>query len=374
MPGLVPRDFVLRSDGLEWLGWQSMNVRQSLDSAAHSFSMTTTDRLSERLSRWNIRGGSEVEILIDGALIFSGYAQKYSVSIGSSDHSISIEGSSKTIDAVECSHLGPYFWKNTTPETIIRQVLEPFGFGANFPAKAMKHIGNTGFKVDVEKSPFEIIKELAERDGLTVMAGLDGNFTLYDGDAGSLAGSISRGQYTSISSDHDLSQAFSEIIVKGQKNERGSVTKGNFDAAQRSERTITNPLKVGNLSNPVALRYRPTVYVQNNEADANEAFGEFVKSRFTGDIITASVTVKSHINPEGDIWQAGQLVWLEEELLSVNQFLVVSDVEFKLDAGGYETTLGLKIPNSYDPLGQPDTLSARRGDGEFGNATRAVWV
>lgn len=370
MPQLIPRDFVLLCDGLEWRGWKSLSVSRSLDEAASTFSISTTDRLQERLSKWNVRGGSEVEIRIDGEPIFLGYAQKYSVSISDSDHSINVEGASKAIDAVECSNLGPYFWKNTTPEAIIRQVLTPFGIGVTFPDKAMKAIGKEGYRVEIEKAPFDIVRELAERDGLTVTSGLNGDIILFKGDVIGNAGFIGRGQYTSISSEHDLSQAFSQIVVKGQKNNRAD----SFDANQRSEVKKDNPLKVGNQNNPLPLRYRPIVYVENNTGEANDDFGEFVKSRFTGDAITASLSVKSHRNPEGDIWSPGQLVWLDEPLLSVEQFLVVSEVQFLLGDDGFAANLSLKVPSAYTP-GQSKPLGpSGRSNGVFGNAEQAIWA
>lgn len=372
MPDLVPNKFALRCDGVDWEGWLSFSVKQSLDGAYHSFTMNTTDRNQAKIGQWNVRGGSIVEILINNLPIFSGYVQKYSVNISDSDHSISIEGASKTVDASECSHLGPYFWKNTSAESVVSEVLKPFGFTATYD-KPLKAIGKEGYKVEVEKSPFEIIKELAERDGLTVITELNGNFRFYDGTKAKEVGFIGRGQYIDLSVDHDLSQAFSEIVVKGQDNDRSKPDRATFKAKQQSETKVDNPLRVGARSNPETIRYRPAVYVQNGDKDAGKAFAEFVKSRFTGDVITANATVKTHLTPSGDIWQAGQLVWLEEPLVSVAQWLVVSDVEFKLDDGsGYQTVLGLKIPNSYDPLGKGDSSQVRKASGEFGNAERAV--
>lgn len=376
MSGLIPRKFMLRCNGSEWQGWKSLSVKQSLDSVAHGFSIEATDRALEKLGRWNVQGGSEVEILIDGDRVFRGYVQKYAVKIGASDHSISIEGSSRAIDLVECSHMGPWFWKNTTPEAIIAEVLKPFGFAATFD-RAMKPIGKEGYKAEVGKLAFDIIKELAERDGMTAISDLDGNIRLYDGKNAADAGAIIRGDYVDISADHDLGQAFSEIVVKGQQNDRAKPAKAAFAKKQRGEHKVSNSLAVGSKTNPRPLRYRPIVYVQNGNDDAQKAFAEFVRSRFTGDVITASVTVKSHRNPKGNIWAAGQELFLQEELLSVAQKLVVADVEFKLDDSGYQTVLGLKIPASYDPLGSStarDALirGARRATGAFGNATRAI--
>lgn len=373
MPSLTPSKFSLVCDGIEWTQWKSFSVKQSLDQAAHSFNMETTDMALDKIARWNVKGGSVVDVYIDGNLIFSGYVRKYGVNISAASHSITIEGASKGVDAAECSHLGPYFWKNTSPEAIITAVLNPYGITASFD-KPMKAIGREGFKVEVEKPPFEIIKQLAERDGLTVIADTAGNFRLYDGSNAAYAGSIERGDYVEISADHDLSAAFSEIIVKGQQNSREKPTKANFQAKQRHETTVKNPMLVGSTRNPIDLRYRPALYVKNDEKDAAKAFAEFVKSRFTGDVITAAVTVKSHLNPRGKIWEAGQEVFLNEELLSVAQRLVVADVEFSLSDGGYKTALGLKIPNSYDPLGDPARGELRRLTGEFGAATAAVYT
>ena len=369
---LVPNKFQLICEGLAWEGWQSFSIRQSLDSGAHSFSMQTTDRFKQLIGRWNVRGGSEIEIKIADETVFKGYVQKYSVNISADAHTITLEGASKAIDIIECSHLGPYFWKNTTGEAVIREVLKPFGLSVTFD-KGLKAIGATGYKVEVEAKPFEIIKEIAARDGLTVLTDFNGNLRLYDGKNAPQAGSIGRGDYISISSDHDLSQAFSEIVVKSQQNDRGKPVKATFNTKQRSEATSSNNLILKTTANPLNVRHRPIVYVKNDQGDAAESFGDFVKSRFTGDVITASAVVKSHLNKAGKIWGIGQEVFLQEELLSVNQKLVVSEVDFSLSQdSGYQTNLVFKIPETYDPLEGASSASLRQAKGEFAIASKAL--
>ncbi len=386
---LTPRIFKLKCEGVEWQGWTSFSIRQSLDDVSHSMSLETTDRLNGRLANWNVRGGSFIEFEIDGIKVFAGFVQKYSVSIDNNAHSISLEAASRSIDAVECSHLGPYFWKNTNPETVINDVLRPFGFSAIID-RAMKPIDKSGYRVDPDKKPFEIIKELAERDSLTVLTDMQGNFRLSDGKNAPFAGKIIPGDFIAINADHDFSEVFSEIVVKSQQNDREKPTKASFDKKQRNQaisknnKILQNPKQkpkqsgfgISSRQNVNQTRFRPLVYVKNDSEDAAKSFADLVKTRFTSDVIAASVTLKSHRTTGGiGIWGIGQEVELSVPMISVEQRLIISAVEFSVDeSSGFQAQLSLKIPNGYDPQSTAKLGQSRRETGEFGLASQALFA
>ncbi len=352
----------LLCDGRVWQGWQSFTVTHSIEQLAHSFSFTTTDQYQEGLDRWNVRGGSEIKFYIDDILIVSGFVRKYNVAISDTSHSITIEGDSKAIDLLEASHLGPYYWPEGPAESVITSVLAPFGADLLLQ-KQLKPIPAGGYRVEVTESPYDIIKKLLDRDGLTIHTDSSGVIVATNSEIASNAGAIGRGDYTSISVDHDLTASFSEIIVKSQKNNTDSESKASFDSSQRNQKSIKNPSET---------RYRPIVFTNSGEGDAQEQLAQEIKSRFAGDTVTSSVTLKTHLDKLGNLWAVNKLVYLDEPLVYAKQSLLVSQVEFSLsESDGFSCNLELKVPASFNS-GAPDPRSARTGeDGPFTVVTGA---
>jgi prophage tail gpP-like protein len=333
--------FSLVCDGIAWTGWLDWSVRQSMDQAAHSFTFSTTDKLQAGLARWNVKGGSRVEFFIDKLKVVEGYVRKYSPSISEDNHSIRIEGDSAAIDLVESSHIGPYFWKSgVAAKTAIDDVLKPFGASVQIDG-TLTAFDKAGFRVGANDSPFEIIRQIAERDKKTVYTASDGKLVITDEASATEAGRIARGAYIAVSADHDLTNNYSAVHVKSQSNDREEATKDNFTKKQQYSKVISNPVTGG--------RYRPLVFVTSGETEKKGELAAYLRSRFAGDVIAATVTVKSHLNPAGALWGVNQKIFLDEPLIDAKQALVTSEVEFSVsESEGYQTRLTLKLPETYD--------------------------
>lgn len=341
----------LYCNGQVYQGWTSFSVKQSMEAATGGMSLTSTDAEAVGISTWNVQGGSEVNLRVDGIDLFNGYVTKYEVGIGESEHSISIEAASKAIDAVECSHKGPYFWKSNskwdidgspiTAPKIIEQVLRPFGINSMVFGD-MKPIAKDGFRVEVDKSPFDIVKDLAALSGMTVYSDGSGILIISNsGEGRSDAGIIGRGRYASLNVSHDMSVAYSEVIIKAQENDKdGDETKARFNDRQRKELTAVNS---------AGIRYRPIISVEDGTKEQQETFAEYVRDRLVGDAITVTATVKSLKNPNGSAWQLGQYCYIDEPLVDVRRKLIVSEAEFSLDDSiGFSVNLTFKPAQVFD--------------------------
>jgi prophage tail gpP-like protein len=348
-------------DGKTWEGWKSFSVKHDMESAVHSLTIDTTDREIRGVGAWNVKGGSEIQFYIDEYLIFDGYAHKYDVNISSSNHSIGIEGSSKAIDIVECSHLGPYFWKNTDAKSIVSDVLEPFEIKFQIEGDLGK-IGKEGFRAGVNETPFEIIRKLAEKARMTVYTTSKSELLITDGKKTTDGGRLARGDWTQISSSHDMSASFSKIIVKSQQNDRDEATEANFTKKQQSEKSFTNKSET---------RHRPLVYVGNGESDTQAELAEYVRQRFLGDKISAELTVKSHLNKAGKLWEINQKLSVDEPLLDLSgSALIIAALEFKLDdGGGFETVISLKPPKVFNQ-DEVSKIETRQAEGAFEEGMR----
>jgi prophage tail gpP-like protein len=359
--------FTLICDGVSWEGWKSFSVRMSMEQAAHSFTFTTTDREQAGLKKWNVKGGSRIDFLIDDVKVVSGFVRKYNPSISAESHDISIEGESSAIDLVESSHLGPYFWKSVSAQSVIEAVLKPFGVTAKIDS-GLTAIPKTGFRVGNNESPFEIVRKIAARDQKTVYTDSAGNLVVTNSAASVDAGEIGRGDYTSASASHDLTNAFSEIHIKSQTNDRDESSKENFTKKQRSKKVVKAKVPGGGstVTNSAAARHRPLVYVDSGDAEKQSDRAEYIRSRFAGDVITASVTLKSHLNKKGDTWAINQKLTLNEPLLDANLELVVSELEFSLDeSSGFNTTLSLKLPSVFNAKAPTARAARLSEDGAF---------
>ncbi|MEP2736731.1 MAG: phage baseplate assembly protein [Erythrobacter sp.] len=340
----------LISNGRTWTGFQTVSILKSMDDVVHALTLQTTDRANEGIERWNVQGGSAIQVEIDGVLSFDGYVTRYSPNIGAESHSISIDASSRAIDIVECSHDGRVFWKNVSAESIIREVIAPFGLALDIQSP-MKAIGKTGFRVGVDESPFSIIRTLAEKNGLSVYSLVDGTIVLSRTPSEEIVSTIGRGQYVSMSTNHDLSQSFSEVIVKSQQN----TTEKDFAGQQRVERRFDNTAQT---------RHRPLVVIKNGTDEEQRDFAQMAQRRFSGNVLGATVTVKSAFrNPTNGprmMWDINAIVFVDEPAADVSQNLLIKEVEFSVSEGqGFQTNLILGLAESYDYLtpDRPQTIT-----------------
>ena len=335
-------EITLVSNGITWRGVKSLSIRKSLDQVQHSFGIVTTDRFQEGLARWNVRGGSDIQLYIEGTLLFDGFVNNYTVDLAEKQHTVSVAGSSKPLDIVECGHEGPYFWKNTTYEQIIRDVLKPYGLPVKF-SKPLKALPITGFRVAVNDRAFDIIRRIAEDNGLTVFSEIDGTVALGDGTDATGGTVLGRGDYISLSTEHKISRSNSQIIVKSQRNDYKT-----GHTPQQSEKVVSNESQ---------SRYRPLVVLHTGD---ETEFADYANHRFAGDEKTAEIVVKSAFDKQGRLWDINQKVHLTEPFVDIDDELLIADYALNLDEGsGLTVTLGLRVPQTYAP-GSTSTLFARR--------------
>lgn len=403
-----PGDIWLTCEGINWYGWQSLSIKSSLSQVQHSFEMKTTDieRLGDEL--WNVKGGSEISIYFRNIRIFTGYVQKYDVSLSADSHEISIAGESKAIDLVQCSHVGNYFWKNVSGETVVKEVVKPFGIPIRIDKK-LKPIPKEGLRVAVDSSAFDVIKKVAEQNALLVYTMQSGTVCITDDPSQKQLSPavLAPGDYVSISVNSDYSTVFSEVILKSQektyktkefkkrqqkkkvkkntkkrskrsKEKQEEDEKDNKDKAkQKKTRTETRRsrrrkkskkakratararrtrkkkaepkiINLGTHTNSQDLRYRPLVIISNGKDDAQQDLVKNANRRLNGDGKKVSITVKSPYTPTGEIWGIGQYVSLNDEIMGVKGSYIISDLSFSLSDSGFETNMDLCLPHVFN--------------------------
>lgn len=355
-----PGDIWLACEGQSWFGWKSLSIKSSLSQVQHTFEMKSTDILKLGEKQWNVKGGSEVSIYFRNVRIFTGYVQKYDVSLSADSHDISIAGESKAIDLVQCSHVGKYFWKNVSGESIIKEVVKPFGIDIQIDAK-LKPIPKEGLRVAVDSAAFDVIKKVAEQNSVLIYTTQSGTIRIAEDPSQGQAFELLPGDYTSISVNTDYSTVFSEVILKSQEKtykkkefkkrqqkEHKSKDKKKDKATKPASNPSPNITTVGTKTNSKELRYRPLVIISDGKDESQKDLVQSANRRLNGDGKKISLTVKSPYTPTGEIWGIGQYVVMKDEIMGIDGSYIISDVSFSLSDSGFETQLDLCLPHVYN--------------------------
>ncbi len=227
----------VKIDGIDNLQeWQSISIKQSMGTVQHSVDLSVTDVFDFQHRRYNRHGGSRIEIFLDKDYkLFDGWVQTYKESATATSHTINVSAESLAIDLVQASHIGKYFWQNCTAESIIQEVVKPFNIDVKIN-KPLLPISKEGLRVAVDTTAFDILKKIAEQNGLLIFTDTNGvvNIGLPASNKGVL---LTTGDYTKIDIDHDFTAIFSKLIIKSQQKTH---EKKKFKQQQQKQTVINN--------------------------------------------------------------------------------------------------------------------------------------
>ena len=87
-------------------GWQRVSVTRPLAAIPARFSIEVTEKYPTG-GDIDLKAGTPCTVQIGGDLVLTGYVDRYASSISASQHTIRVEGRSKSEDLVDCSALVP---------------------------------------------------------------------------------------------------------------------------------------------------------------------------------------------------------------------------------------------------------------------------
>ena len=341
----------LRVDGREYSDWLSAEVRFSLDDGASTFQLTVSERWQSSFFRiwkpWQIQAGSAVEVFIHGTLVLTGFVDVHESSLTSDDHTVSIGGRSKSGDLVDSSvlHDDGFRWTGAGIEDICSEVCKPFGIDltTDVDLPSIKT-----FQIDAGTTAWEVIRRLAEKAGALVVPKPGGGVNFERTSTTALPFVLGCPQ--GISVRNDISERFSELSVRGQAH---GFEFEPIDAAQAQ----------GDATDGAIERYRPRILSALGETDEGTAqqMAEWNKARAVGDSLSATVTLPTFKDPDGDIWWPNKLVRVKSEPVNLDRELLISAVMFSVSENGSQCELELKHPASYTPKPQKGKSIRRRG-------------
>lgn len=344
----------LEVNGQRYSGWTSISIKRSLESMGGSFDLTLTEKWPDQPKAWPIVAGDRCRVLLGDDPVITGYVDKMGVQYDSGSHELKASGRDTTGDLIDCSAPSTSFTDATLPE-IASDLAAPFGIEVNDETADEDYTRIPKRAVQNGESVFRHLERQALTDGRLLVT--DGNGKLVitrAGKGGNADDVLELGvNIKSASIDHDFSQSYSDVTVKGQAS---AADLSSFDLG-----TVGPSHTVSRDASPVpggTARHRPLILVAETQADGKrcQQRAEWEQARRKGKETSISITVQGWRQTSGQLWTINQKVRLVCPYLRADGWWLIVGVDFKLDESGTTTQLKLGDEAGYQP--QPKVSKA----------------
>jgi len=343
----------LELNGRVFSGWKSLGIAFDMEALSTAFNFNLYDKGSVVSDEFKTGFASRVLIKPNVEspfedLLADGYITKIDRSISGESTSMSIEGSDKLIDLVDCSALHTsQTWTNKRFTLIVRDILAPFGLDVDI-TQLTADPKIEKFTLQSGESAFIAIERLCRSQAVLPLATVDGVLLLgysaneFDRTLVNLEVGVNVKSLTESSS---WQSRFSRYIGRSQTTGRGKrwTAKMLQCAAEAVDSGVT--------------RYRPLLFIAENKAD-NALLGKRVNWEAqvrSGRALEHVVTVDGFYQKADDgepltLWQKNKRVNLKCEYWNLDIERLITKVDFSLNEGGGElTTMTLKHPDIFKP-------------------------
>lgn len=339
---------VLEADGRQFADWLSAEFSFSLDDGASSFQMSVSERWQGTFFRiweeWKIQAGTQIKVYIHGKLALTGNVDTHESTASAEDHTVSIGGRAKTGDMVDSSiiHDGGYRWESQPIQGIAEEIAKPFGIQVTSDVD-LPTIRT--FQVEAGAKAWEVLRQLSERSGALIVPQPEGGVRFERASEEVLPFTLHCHQNITVRNDY--SGRHSHWVGSGQRH--GYDGEG-IEAAQINAEVEDTAIK----------RYRPITVMAEGENDGItvKQIAEWRKARSVGDSLSATVTVPTFLDPDGNIWWPNTKLRIRADRHALDREMLVSAVRYSVSGSGTQCTLDLKHPASYTPRPQAKSFSA----------------
>lgn len=141
----------VRVAGSAFTGWRDVQIERALDLVSGRFQMTAPHDVA---TRWAVRPGDEVEVLLGGELVISGHVDSLRARVDELETQVTVAGRDRTADLVDSSApTEPGEWRNVRLEELAEAIAAPLGVevlvqrGAGFPEMDPEPLTGDPFEV-----------------------------------------------------------------------------------------------------------------------------------------------------------------------------------------------------------------------------------
>lgn len=328
-----PNEVVLEVNGLEYGGWENVQVGWSLETASGSFSVQVTDKWQPGQEPWPIFKNDEVRVYIGGDLLINGYVDRVGFTLDASSHSMTVSGRDRTCDLIDCSAMNrPGVFKKKKLEEIAQILSRPFG--VNVVADVDTGAVIPVFSIQPGEKVHEAIARAAVAKNLIVTSAFGGSLALTRSGSRRATDAIVEGKnLKGGDSEASAVDRFSEYIVEGQSDGQGKAK----NAMRATYRDAEVP------------RYRPLMLHAEQKATA-----EHLKARAEWECRSraakgsgGTLTVVGWRQSDGKLWDTNRIVNVYAPTLGLSEDMLVTEVIYEQSSGGQTVNMRVVRPDAY---------------------------
>lgn len=345
----VPVDdtLTLIINGMEWSGWEEVQVTRGVERCPSDFDLKVTERYPTAPLQIDIEPGQSCTVQLGADVVLTGYIDRYTASIAPNDHTVRIRGRSRCQDLVDSAAIiSGMQISGASALSLAQQLAQPFGVSVSSlsgPGPAIPQ-----FNVVLTETVYEIVERVARYSALLVYDDANGNLVLSQVGSTMMASGFTQGinvkdASVTFSMDERFSEYIAVVMAVDKYNDVG--TSGN---------------QIQTITDPTVTRLRRKIIVSEQGMSSLELAAQraqWEKARRFGRSQAVRLTTDSWRDSAGTLWQPNALAPLSLPALKIgNVNWVISEVTYSRSGEGAGTTASLLLmpPEAFQP--EPDIL------------------
>lgn len=182
-------DVTIKVNGVDLTGWKSVKITAGIETCPRVFEATTSEATGDPKSL-TVRPGDKCEAWLGDYRMVTGYVNRWTGSIGSHSHEVSMSGRGKCQDLVDCAAYWPgQQIMSTSVLQVAKDLAKPFGItvaGASGPSVGLPGTDRTSRLIPymvlmIGETPWQLIDRMCRLAGLLAFEQADGSLLLAEG-------------------------------------------------------------------------------------------------------------------------------------------------------------------------------------------------
>ena len=334
-------DVVLTIDGIQYYGWEYIQITSSIDSIADAFEVSTPIYQRDSGNSVPIKpfAYNDCIVSMNSDVVITGKVETIAPSFSEKGSSFTISGRSASGVLVDCAITQtPFEFKNTSLYSIINELANTFGLQVSIDASVTDGGGEVLLaSAEYGQSYSSFINSLNISRGVLLTSMPSGTLKLIRTNEKKSVAEIIEGESNILSASciYDGTLRFSPINVAYQKAFGNGILEGDADDQELSEKGVYRPL--GIVAEQVSYDDDPTKLAQ------------WERSKRQAESMPVTVVLDSWRRPDDELWIKGDIVTVAIPSIFVynKTKMLIKKVVYRRDSSGTSCELTLVLPTAY---------------------------
>jgi prophage tail gpP-like protein len=324
-------------------GWTGIEVQRSVDHLAGSFTFTAVGLWSGKSTLRTIPPGAACIAKMGDTPVITGYVDAIDVAYSAKQHQVTVTGRDAAGDLVDCSAVhGSGDWYGQPMDKIVADLISVHGIKLTVATDVGRPF--TNWRISPAETVWESIERMARQRGVLVMSDGLGGIVITQPSTRRLKTALTLGKNIKLAQGtNDVSRRFHVYVAMGQSE---LLDQASYSTAVTGSGQSTD----------AAIRANRVLIVAAEEAfdtSTYETRAKWEAATHYGRGLNLSVTVTGWSHAE-ELWEPDCMVRLDDDFMSIHDWLYISSVTYRLNDEGTTTVLGLTRREAFQTLAIPE--------------------